>query len=62
MTPLDFLSEEFLNVQKALDETLRYDYGPEKSKDYYEECASRLSEVGKSIPTIAPTDTLAAPI
>jgi hypothetical protein len=57
MTPLDFLSEEFLNVQKALDETLRYDYGPEKSKDYYEECASRLSEVGKSIPTIAPTDT-----
>jgi hypothetical protein len=62
MTPLDFLLEEFDNVERALAETLRYDYGPERSKDYYEECASRLSEVGKAISAIAPTDisTIAA--
>ncbi len=57
MTPLDFLSEEFQNVERALAETLRYDYGPERSKDYYDECASRLAEIKKAIPTIAPTDT-----
>jgi hypothetical protein len=57
MTPLDFLSEEFRNVERALAETLRYDYGPERSKDYYDECASRLAEINKAIPGIALTDT-----
>jgi hypothetical protein len=57
MTPLDFLSEEFRNVERALFETLRYDYGPERSKDYFDECASRLAEISKALPGIAPTDT-----
>src|ERR1700722_17588717 len=45
MTPLEFLREEFRNVDRALEETLRYDYGPEQSKDFYIECAGRLSRI-----------------
>jgi hypothetical protein len=57
MTPLDFLNEEFANVKDALAETLRYDYGPERSKDYYNECASRLAEIKKALPAISPIDS-----
>jgi hypothetical protein len=62
MTPLDFLAEEFQNVERALAETLRHDYGPARSKDYYDECASRLAEIKKALPAILPTDlpTIAA--
>jgi hypothetical protein len=45
VTPLEFLREEVGNVELALNETLRYDYGPEQGREYYKECADRLSEI-----------------
>ena len=50
MTPKEFLDEEFANVQRALHETLRYDYGPDSTRTYYEECSNRLREIEKQIP------------
>jgi hypothetical protein len=55
MTPLEFLREEFENVKRALGETLRYEYGPERSIEYYNECQSRLSEIDKSITGVPAT-------
>jgi hypothetical protein len=56
VTPLEFLQEELANVTRSLSETLRYDYGPEQGRDYYIECATRLTEIRKSIKTLDPTD------
>lgn len=56
MTPLEFLNEEFENVQLVLRETLRHDYGPEQSGDYYNECEARLADIGKAITLITATD------
>src|SRR5690348_8649145 len=50
MSPLDFLFEEFGNVQRALDETLRHEYGPEPINRYYKECRTRLAEIKHLIP------------
>jgi hypothetical protein len=55
MTPIEFLHQEFDNVQRALDDTLRYDYGPERSRLYYDECAARLSRIKDSLSKIKPT-------
>jgi hypothetical protein len=52
MTPIEFLRQEFENVERALQDTLRYDYGPERGKPYYEECAARLSRIKDSISKI----------
>jgi hypothetical protein len=57
MTPLEFLQEEFDNVERALGETLRYDYGPEQSRPYYDECAARLARIKTAIPKILPGDS-----
>src|SRR5262249_49411621 len=56
MTPIEFLRQEFDNVERALHDTLRYDYGPERSKPYYEECAARLARINASISKIKPSD------
>jgi hypothetical protein len=56
MSPLEFLHEEFENVKRALKETLRHDYVPERSKAYYDECVARLAEISKSISGVSPTD------
>jgi hypothetical protein len=56
MTPQQFLQEEFANVKRALHETLRYDYGPEETRIYYNECDDRLKEIGKQIARIAPSE------
>jgi hypothetical protein len=40
-----FLREEYASVEAALRETLRHDYGPERSKKFYEECRLRLAAV-----------------
>lgn len=58
MTPLDFLNEEAENVKRALNETLRYDYGPQQSRAYYAECVSRLEEIEKAIHRINPSDAV----
>ena len=56
MTPFEFLQEELGNVQRALNETLRYDYGPEQGREYYEECADRLAEIKTDVGAIDPAD------
>ena len=50
MTPEEFLQEEFRNVKLALLETLRYDYGPDLTHGYYEECAARLDRIEREVP------------
>jgi hypothetical protein len=57
VTPTDFLKEESENVERALRETLRYDYGPERSIEYYDECAARLQEIKKAVTVISPSDS-----
>lgn len=42
MDPFLYVQEEYDNVARALDESLRYDYGPGQTKEYYEECKFRL--------------------
>jgi hypothetical protein len=49
MRPLEFLREEFQNVERALQETLRLDYGPEQSAEFYDECARRLDRIRRQI-------------
>ena len=56
MTPLERLHEELENVERALRETLRYDYGPERTREYYDECAARIAEIKKATSGVAPTD------
>lgn len=56
MTPLEFLKEEFENVQRALRETLRHDYGPQQAGDYYKECEARLHDIGTAIASTRPQD------
>src|SRR6185312_16900882 len=56
MTPLEFLREEFQSAQRLLRETLRHDYGPAQSSDYYGECELRLDGIAKDIPSIGPSD------
>jgi hypothetical protein len=62
MTPLEFLKDEFENVDRVLKETLRHDYGPQRSREYYEECSTRLQVIQRTIKGISPTDasTIAA--
>lgn len=45
MDPFLYVQEEFDNVKRALDESLRYDYGPGQTADYYDECRFRLSGI-----------------
>ncbi len=45
MRPLEFLREELGNVERALQETLRHDYGPELSDEFYSECGLRLERI-----------------
>lgn len=56
MTPLEFLREELGNVERALNETLRYDYGPEHGREYYDECADRLAEIKTVVSAIHASD------
>lgn len=45
MDRLSFLKEEFNSVAVALREALRHDYGPERSKEFYDECNTRLQSI-----------------
>jgi hypothetical protein len=56
VSPLEFLREELANVRRALDETLRYDYGPEQGREFYIECAARLAEIEKGVSSIIAGD------
>ena len=56
MTPHEFLEQQARNVEQALTETLRYDYGPKSTWDYYEECRKRLDLIKLAISTTLPTN------
>lgn len=49
MDPFLYVQEEYDNVERALDESLRYDYGPGETVDYYEECRFRLRCIGEEL-------------
>lgn len=49
MTPRDFLVEEARSVEVTLNETLRHDYGPERSQLYFDECKVRLGTVQRAL-------------
>ncbi|AOS81419.1 hypothetical protein Q5W_21925 [Hydrogenophaga sp. PBC] len=42
LSPKAFLLQECANVRDVLGETLRYKYGADGSKDFYDECLIRL--------------------
>lgn len=56
MTPHEFLKQQVYNVEQALTETLRYEYGPRPRGDYYQECLQRLDLIKLDISTTANTD------
>jgi hypothetical protein len=45
LDPFLYVQEEYDNVARALDESLRYDYGPGQTADYYDECRFRLDGI-----------------
>lgn len=49
MGPREFLEEECRSVAAALRSTLRHDYGPERSRTYFEECKVRLEVVERAL-------------
>jgi hypothetical protein len=49
MLPKQFLLDECKNLKSVLQETLRFDYGLEGSKDFYEECELRLTFITDEI-------------
>jgi hypothetical protein len=58
MTPHDFLAQQVDNVERALTETLRYDYGPKRVWDYYQECRERLARINSGVQRTSETDFL----
>jgi hypothetical protein len=52
MVAQEFLRQECRNLRALLEKTLRYEYGPVGSKDFYDECVTRLDfleqEIGAS--------------
>jgi hypothetical protein len=56
MTPHEFLEQQANNVEQALTETLRYDYGPKPTWDYYQECQERLNRIKLAIGVTSETD------
>ena len=57
MTPYEFLTQQVVNVEQALTETLRYEYGPAPDWGYYNECSDRLSRIKIAITGTSTTDT-----
>ncbi len=56
MRPVDFLKNECKNLLSVLDQTLRYDYGLEGSRVFYEECGNRLKHISVSLGKIDQDD------
>ena len=51
-----FLLQECANVKDVLDETLRYKYGKDGSKDFYDECSVRLAFTRQGVERAAEDD------
>lgn len=56
MIAKEFLLEECDNVRTLLDSTLRFDYGPDGSAKFYEECSTRLEALRAALQASASTD------
>lgn len=56
MKPHEFLKQQSENVERALSETLRYDYGPSPTREYYRECCDRLERIKAAITLTKSTD------
>jgi hypothetical protein len=56
MTPHEFLIQQAKNVEQALTETLRYEYGPRLVGDYYQECLKRLDLISLAIKNTGSSD------
>lgn len=52
----NFLLQECENVKVVLEETLRYKYGLEGSKEFFEECEARLSFITAELSTVDEVD------
>jgi hypothetical protein len=52
----EFLLQECLNLQDVLEETLRFKYGLEGSKDFFEECQARLTYIKGEVTSSAETE------
>jgi hypothetical protein len=60
MQPREFLREEYENVKWALDETVRFNYGPpELTRAYYDECLARLTLIENKIDKVDTGDIAA---
>jgi hypothetical protein len=55
-TARDFLRQECANLRAVLDDTLRFKFGLDGSKEFYEECAVRLEFLEAEIAAIDPAD------
>jgi hypothetical protein len=56
MQAKDFLLSECKNLNSVLQQTLRYEYGLEGSREFYEECEARLAHIEKELTQIANDD------
>lgn len=59
MKAKDFLLNEYKNLEQVLEETLRYEYGIEGSRVFYEECTHRLKQIKGLIETTDENNSLA---
>jgi hypothetical protein len=55
-SPKEILLEECGNLQRVLDETLRFDYGIQGSQEFYDECQSRLAFIKSELLATADND------
>ena len=58
MEPLDYLYETFGSVRSTLSQSLRFDYGPNCSSEFYAECSSRLDGIEQEIRLVSAVDYL----
>ncbi len=56
MAAKSFLLQECANVKQVLEETLRFEYGAGGSKDFFDECSSRLAFITSEIKAADETD------
>jgi hypothetical protein len=52
----EFLAQECANLQAVLEETLRFKYGLEGSREFFEECQSRLRFIANEIDSATEAD------
>ncbi|MCR1770516.1 hypothetical protein [Burkholderia glumae] len=56
MSARSFLLDECENVKRVLEETLRFEYGVGGSKDFYDECSTRLAFITSEIKAAGESD------